>query len=197
MTSGRLAVACRAGSRTDIQIRLSTEPYSVVDIEPATVADPEAMHSVLNAAFEDETEAELVDVLREEDALRTDCSLLARDGDPVGFVAVSDAELPAAPGVDITVLGPVGVVPDRQHEGIGSELVRTAMRGCVRAGCAAVVLEGDPGFYERFGFEPASAYGLESDLDPPSGTFQVWPCRPGALKGVGGVVHHPIPFHAR
>ncbi|QSG05714.1 GNAT family N-acetyltransferase [Halapricum desulfuricans] len=169
----------------------------MVDIEPAATADPEAIHAVLTAAFEDETEAELVDVLREEDALREDCSALARsDGDPVGFVAVSDADLPDVSGVDIAVLGPVGVVPDRQGEGIGSELVRTAMRCCVRAGCAAVVLEGDPAFYGRFGFEPASAYGLESDLDPPPGAFQVWPCRPGALEGVSGEVRHPIPFHA-
>ncbi|MCU4717200.1 GNAT family N-acetyltransferase [Halapricum hydrolyticum] len=168
----------------------------MVDIEPATAADPEAIRPVLTAAFEDETEAELVDVLREEDALRADCSLLAREEDPVGFVAVSDAELPAAPGAEVVVLGPVGVVPDRHGEGIGSKLVREAMRCCVRAGCTAVVLEGDPEFYEQFGFEPASAYGLESDLDPPPGAFQVWPCRPGTLEGVSGEVRHPIPFHA-
>ncbi|QSG08951.1 GNAT family N-acetyltransferase [Halapricum desulfuricans] len=169
----------------------------MVDIEPAATADRETIHAVLAAAFGDETEAELVDVLREEGTLREDCSVLARvDGEPTGFAAVSDADLPDAPGVDVAVIGPVGVVPDRQGEGIGSELVRTAMRCCVRAGCAAVVLEGDPAFYERFGFEPASTYGLESDLDPPPGAFQVWPCRPGALEGVSGEIRHPIPFHA-
>ena len=167
----------------------------MVDIEPATTVDPESIRSVLTAAFEDDTEAELVDVLREEDTLRPGCSLLARDGDPIGFVAISDAELPAAPSVQVAVLGPIGVVPDRQGEGIGSTLVRQAMRCCVRAGCTAVVRNGDPEFYERFGFESASAHGLESDLDPPD-AFQVWPCRPGALEGVSGEIRHPIPFHA-
>ena len=168
----------------------------MVDIEPAATAASDAIRSVLTAAFDDDTEAELVEVLREEGALRPDCSLVARDGTVVGYVAVSNAELPVAPGVDVAVLGPIGVVPDRQGEGIGTDLMRTAMRCCVQTGCDAVVLEGDPSFYERFGFESAAAFGLDSDLDPADGTFQVWPCKPGSLSGVEGTVRHPIPFHA-
>ena len=168
----------------------------MVDIEPAKIADTDAIRSVVTAAFDDETEAELVEVLREEEALRPDCSLVARDDTVVGYVAVSSGELPAAPRLDIAILGPIGVVPNRQSDGIGSELIRTAMRYCVRTGCDAVVLEGDPSFYEQYGFEPAAAYGLDSDLDPAAGTFQVWPCKPGALSGVEGTVRHPIPFHA-
>jgi putative acetyltransferase len=168
----------------------------VVDIEPERTAEPEAIRSVLTAAFDDVTEAELVAVLREDGDLRGDCSVIARDDAVVGYAAVSDVEVPAAPGAVLAVLGPVAVVPERQGEGIGSKLVRTALTQCVRAGCAGVVLEGDPAFYERFGFEPADAYGLQSDLDPPPGTFQVWPARPGSLDGIEGAVVHPAPFHA-
>lgn len=168
----------------------------MVDIEPAATADADTIRSVVTAAFDSETEAELVDVLREESALRPDCSLVARDETVVGYIAVSEGELPAAPGLDVAILGPVGVVPDRQGEGIGTELVRTAMRRCVQTGGDAVVVEGDPIWYQQFGFEPAATYGIDSDLDPAEEAFLVWPCKPGALSGVEGTVRHPIPFHA-
>lgn len=169
----------------------------MVEIEPDGAADTDEIRSVLTAAFAGDTEADLVEILREDGELRTDCSVVAREGDAIGYAAVSDVELPVAPEALVVVLGPVAVVPDRQGEGIGSKLVRTSLRRCARARCDAVVLEGDPAFFGRFGFEPADSHGLESDLNPPPGTFQVWPCRPGALEGIGGRVRHPIPFHAR
>lgn len=168
----------------------------MVDIEPATPGDDEAVERLLRAAFDDETEATLATVLREDGDLRAGCSTVAREDEVVGYAAVSDATLVDAPGVEIAVLGPVAVAPERQNVGLGTELVRATLEACKRSGCDAVVLEGDPDFYERFGFESASSYGLESDLDPPPGAFQVWVCWPGALDDVGGVVRHPAPFHA-
>jgi len=169
----------------------------VVQIEPADPGDVESIESVLRAAFDDGPEAELVAVLREDNTLRVGCSTVARAGDDiVGYSAVSSAEIDGAPAVELAVLGPVGVLPDHQGQGIGTALVRSTLRACKRSGCDAVVLTGDPAFYDRFGFEPAAAYDLESDLDSPPNAFQVWPCWPGALDGVGGLVRHPTPFHA-
>lgn len=168
----------------------------MVQIDPAEPGDAAAIESVLRAAFDGGLEAELASVLREEEAIRTGCSTVAREGDVVGYCAVSNADLDGAPAVELAVLGPVGVLPNRQGQGIGTDLVRASLQTCKRSGCDAVVLEGDPGYYERFGFEPASQYGLESDLDPAPGNFLVWPCWPDALEGVDGVVRHPVPFHA-
>lgn len=168
----------------------------MVDIEPARPEDAEEIDAVLRAAFADEDEAELTAVLREDGDCRVGCSTVARDEEVVGFAGIVDVELVGDPAIELAVLAPVAVRPDRQGEGIGSSVVREGMRACVRTGCDAVVTEGDPDYYGRFGFEEASAYGLESDLDPPTWAFQVWPCRPGALDGVSGVVRHPAPFHA-
>lgn len=54
-------------------------------------------------------------------------------------------------------LGPIGVVPRRQREGIGSALMRSALDEARARREPAVILLGDPAFYPRFGFEPASA----------------------------------------
>lgn len=169
----------------------------MVDIEPARSSDTDAIERVLRAAFEDGIEAELDAVLREGGDLREGCSMVARDGeDVVGYVAISDAELVGVPDAAIAVLGPVGVRPDRQREGIGTALIRESLRACTRTGCDAVVLEGDPDFYSQFGFEAADEYGIASDLNPPPGTFQAWECWPDALDDIGGEVRHPAPFHA-
>lgn len=167
----------------------------MVEIEPARSVEEE-IRTVVSKAFADDTHADLVTVLEEDGLLRADCSVLARDGSAVGYAAVSEVELPAAPEAIVVALGPVAVLPPRQGEGIRSQLVRTSMRRCVTAGIDAVVAQGDPSFFDRFGFERADAHGLSSDLDPPPGTFQVWPCRPDTLDSIEGQVRHPAPFHA-
>lgn len=79
-------------------------------------------------------------------------SLLAEeDGAPVGHVALS----PAVVGKDRAgwyLLGPVGVLPPMQGRGIGSALIREALRSMRDAGALGVVLVGDPGYYVRLGF---------------------------------------------
>lgn len=69
----------------------------------------------------------------------------------VGHLALS----PASVGEEQEgwyLLGPVGVLPERQGQGIGSALVREALRVLSAAGARGVVLVGDPAYYARFGF---------------------------------------------
>ena len=50
-------------------------------------------------------------------------------------------------------LAPLAVAPELQRQGIGSEMMRFALRQKVVKESAVFVL-GDPGFYEKFGFKP-------------------------------------------
>ena len=52
-------------------------------------------------------------------------------------------------------LAPLAVKPDFQYQGIGSELIRFAMRQEIIKKNTIFVL-GDPDFYAKFGFEPCS-----------------------------------------
>jgi len=52
-------------------------------------------------------------------------------------------------------LAPMAVMPDFQRQGVGSELLRFALRQEGIKGQPLFVL-GAPGFYARFGFEPCS-----------------------------------------
>ncbi|MEN8190613.1 MAG: N-acetyltransferase [Thermodesulfobacteriota bacterium] len=52
-------------------------------------------------------------------------------------------------------LAPLAVKPEFQNQGIGSELLRFALRQEVIKDNTLFVL-GDPGFYQKFGFEPCA-----------------------------------------
>ena len=61
-------------------------------------------------------------------------------------------------------------------------------------GYAAVVLVGPPDYYPRFGFLPASRYGLEWEMDVPDDVFQAVELSAGGLAGVRGIVRYRPEF---
>ena len=71
----------------------------------------------------------------------------------VAYIAFSNAYN----GADVCGLhlAPIAVKPEFQHQGIGSELLRFALRQKIIKESTLYVL-GNPGFYKNFGFEPCS-----------------------------------------
>ena len=126
---------------------------------PERPADHDAIRRVHAAAFApSEVEAPLVDALRAAGDLVVPLSLVAEDDTGVvGHVAISRA---TAGGADVLALGPLGVLPERQGEGIGSALTRAALAAAAATDYPLVALLGHADYYPRFGFEPAGALGL-------------------------------------
>ncbi|WP_338666992.1 GNAT family N-acetyltransferase [Pseudodesulfovibrio methanolicus] len=128
-------------------------------IRLGTDNDVAAIRAVEHAAFRNHpqhapgaepTEHLIVDALRS--ASRLSLSLVAEDrGEVTGHVALSPAVV-GEDGQGWYMLGPVGVSPGRQGRGIGSALVREALRIIRDQGARGVVLVGDPAYYGRFGF---------------------------------------------
>jgi putative acetyltransferase len=87
-------------------------------------------------------------------------------------------------------LGPLGVEPEYQGRGIGTLLVEAFLQHCRVRDEGLVVVLGYPDFYSRFGFVPASRFGLSyRDFGD---DFQALEVRPGAAAGLGGQVrYHP------
>ena len=85
-------------------------------------------------------------------------------------------------------LGADGRAPDRQRQGIGSQLVRRGLDILRERGCPFVVVVGHPEFYPRFGFEPASTHGLVCQWEGmPDAAFMVLVLDAHAMAGVSGV----------
>jgi putative acetyltransferase len=103
-------------------------------------------------------------------------SLVADDGvRVVGHTMLTRALLDAPRRlVEVLVLSPLGVLPDRQRTGIGSALVRRAFEIAAEQGAPLVFLEGSPDYYPRLGFTPGGPLGFRKpSLRIPDAAFQV------------------------
>ena len=125
-------------------------------IRPETPQDISAIEQITVAAFDgkwysDQTEYLVINRLREAGALSV--SLVAEmDGKVIGHVAFSIVTIN---GEDIGWygLGPVSVSPELQKQGIGSKLIIEGLSLIREKGAKGCVLEGDPDYYQRFGFK--------------------------------------------
>lgn len=157
-----------------------------MEIHEEEPGDIPAIRSVHGQAFGSQHEPRLVDMLR--DAGRVVLSLVAVAADQVvGHVYFTSVIVEPPSDSRWVALGPIGVLPDYQGQGIGSQLVREGLRGCLSMCCAGVVLLGAPGYYSRFGFVRAGEHGLASEFGGGS-AFQAVELRKGALRETGGVV---------
>ena len=142
-------------------------------------ADREQVRLLQTAAFADEGEVgRLVDALREGLTASNGLSLVAADGDAVVGHAMFTRSLLDAPTrlVEVQVLSPIGVLPDRQRAGIGSALVKRGLDILDGRGVPLVFLEGSPVYYSRFGFVAGAEMGFRKpSLRIPDAAFQVKP----------------------
>jgi putative acetyltransferase len=127
----------------DARIRDET-PADVQQIQALTIT------AFLHARYTSHTEQHIVTALRSAGALTL--SLVAEMGGVlVGHVAVSPVSISDG-AVGWFGLGPISVGPRHQRQGVGSQLMREALRALrARGACGCVVL-GEPEYYGRFGF---------------------------------------------
>jgi putative acetyltransferase len=105
-------------------------------------------------------EARLVDDLREDAGFLPHLSLVAVEDDRVvGHVIATRGWLEPL-GTPVLGLGPLGVLPAAQGRGIGTVLMHALLAVAEACDESVVALLGEPGYYRRFGFRPATELGV-------------------------------------
>jgi putative acetyltransferase len=172
-------------------IDLNRSHTSSVVVRDERPGDIPAVYAVHASSFPAPLEARLVDALRS--AGRLSISLVAEiDGAVAGHVGFSPVTIDGdAAGLG---LAPLAVLEAHRRAGVGAQLVERGLDACRRFGCGLVVLLGDPKYYGRFGFEPASRWGLRDEYGG-GDAFQAIELRPGAA-GRGGVIRYSSEFDA-
>lgn len=142
-------------------------------------ADEAAVRQLHLAAFGDHgtAVADLADELRRDaKAAQDPLSLVAVDGETVVGHVLFTSNLLDAPSrlVEVQVLSPVAVLPNRQRGGVGTALIKHGLEVLRKHAVPLVFLEGSPTYYSRFGFRPGAELGFRKpSLRIPDAAFQV------------------------
>ncbi|MEU3843661.1 N-acetyltransferase [Streptomyces sp. NPDC028635] len=150
---------------------------AALSIREETADDHREVREVHTRAFgADDRIPGLVDALRTAQAPLAPMSfVVVVDDRVVGHVLLSAARLDAPRRiVDVLTLSPLGVLPEFQHQGIGTQLIAHALDAADSQGVPLVFLEGSPHYYGSRGFAGAGALGFRSpSLRIPEAAFQV------------------------
>ncbi|WP_371825310.1 GNAT family N-acetyltransferase [Paenibacillus soyae] len=174
-----------------------------IAIRVETSADYPITENVVKAAFadveiSDKKEHELVARIRRSDAFVPEFSMVAVDNDRneiVGHILLS--KITIANDVQSTpslALAPLSVLPEYQLKGIGSLLMREVLHRAKETGFSSVIVLGHPGYYPKFGFKPASHWGIKAPFEVSDDVFMALELEGNALDGVTGVVRYSRAF---
>jgi len=164
-----------------------------MQIAVAAAADLPDVLLIHEAAFGEDTEAGLVRAILADPTAQPVLSLIARDGErPLGHVLFSQVRLTeAAQACTAAILAPLAVVPPAQGQGVGGRLIEAGLQRLARDGGGLVFVLGHPGYYPRFGFEPAGRLGFAAPYPIPEAHAAAWmvqALQPGLVGRVRGTV---------
>jgi len=123
----------------------------MIQIRNERLSDVDAREALLDAAFGETRYRKSSERLREDRLPAEGLSFIAAEGKRV----IGTARLwniACGNGEAALLLGPVAVAEDCRSRGLGGALVRRAIQTTRKLGYAAIVLVGDPEYYNRFGF---------------------------------------------
>jgi putative acetyltransferase len=139
--------------------------------EARDIAAIRAVHGAAFSSRNEPMEVRLVDALRDSPAWIPALSWVAeRDGVVVGHVVCTRGHVDGVPAVG---LGPLGVMPTVQGQGIGSALMYVSIGAADALGAPLIALLGAPEYYGRFGFVSGSHLSIHPPEPSWSEHFQV------------------------
>lgn len=159
--------------------------------------DIDDIHALNELAFGQPQEANIID------KLRINCdnllSLVAIENEKVvGHILFSPVTIEGQHGVIRGMgLAPMAVLPEMQHKGIGTQLVKSEIENLRKMQCPFIIILGHPEYYPRFGFERASLYGIKCQWEGiPDDAFMILWLDKSKMNRVSGLAKYRDEFNA-
>jgi len=155
-------------------------------ILPETADDAEVVERLHERTFGPGRYARTAFRIREGRAHLLELSFTARIGTLlVGSLRLTPICIGETPAL---LLGPLTVEPPFRERGVGSALIKRALKDAGAKGHKLVVLVGDEPFYGKIGFKriPKGQVKMPGPVDP--ARLLVAELKPGAFEGVSGLV---------
>ncbi len=149
--------------------------------------------TVNDLAFGQDNEGKIVDSLRGSEDYISVLSLVAElNREVIGHILFYPISIVSNGGRQTSLsLGPMSVLPEHQSQGVGSQLVTAGLEVAPSLGFDSVVVLGHPDYYSRFGFKPASGFGIKAPFDVPDEAFMATELVLGGLEEAAGTVEYP------
>lgn len=107
----------------------------------------------------------------------------------IGHILYSKAKIVTESNevIEGLTFGPVSVLPKHQGIGIGSQLIRFSLKKAKQYGYPFVIIFGDPNYYGRFGFKPASRFDIATETGENFEAFMALELVEDVFKNVSGI----------
>ena len=163
-----------------------------VKIKRIKKQDFEEVEMLLKVAFDGDSVANLMNKLKDTSQFISELTRVARINEQIiGIIVYSHAQIIRGKKTHETIsMAPMAVLPAYQNLGIGSELIRNSFTKARELEYKSVLVMGHEEFYPRFGFKPASEFGIICPFDVPDENFMALEFFPDTLSGVSGKVKY-------
>lgn len=132
--------------------------------------DREQVGTLLREAFDGDEDA-LVARIRSSAEWIPELTFVAEEnGGIIGHIMASRCLIDDTPMI---ALAPLAVLPGHQRKGVGHQLVNRLIEQARERTEPGVVVLGHPAYYEKFGFEVASRYGIVAPFKCPDEAYRV------------------------
>ena len=128
------------------------------EISIQTDADLPAIESLMAEAFGPKRHSRSVWQLRPGPPVPEMCFVIRSDGETVGSLRFWEVMLGDQ---RILLLGPLAVRPGERGRGFGRDLIRTALDRATAGPWPLILVSGEVDYYPKFGFVPATPYGID------------------------------------
>jgi len=88
---------------------------------------------------------------------------------------------------DVLTFGPLSVLPEYQGNGVGEKLIEHTKSLAKERGYKAIVIYGDPNYYQKFGFKQSKLFGITNNDGKYPAALLVLELYQDALRGVRGI----------
>ncbi|SHK14267.1 GNAT family N-acetyltransferase [Desulforamulus aeronauticus] len=172
-----------------------------INIRQETEKDYKLSETVVEKAFKNEEHSDhkeqfLVARLRRSDLFIPELSLVAETSkEIIGHIMLTKLFIENERNrYESLALAPVSVLPEYQNRGIGSKLINKSIKIAKELGYKSVIVLGHDKYYPRFGFKPASSWGIKAPFDIPDEVFMALELEDKSLNGITGTVAYSKEF---
>ncbi|CAN5299182.1 N-acetyltransferase [soil metagenome] len=168
-----------------------------ITIRPEKYKDFNAIAAVHTLAFGRPGEANLIELLRDSNTFMPEMSLVAvKDGAIVGHILFSKIIIRRVKNtpLEVLALAPMAVLPSLQQQGIGIQLVEEGIKRARLYSYPGVIVLGHEHYYPKFGFQPASRWGIICPYETEDENWLALELKPNGLATASGLVQYPKEF---